>query len=77
MNEDAFLQQYMRDFAGLNQDNIAFNPFKFFGGNPLEQSDKLREGTLTEDEIDTGLGVGDAILQRRLRQKQMMEQLGL
>ena len=60
-----------------DQGEIAFNPFKFFGGEPVKQREKLDEGTLTEEEIDTGSEVGDAILRRRLKQKRMMEQLGI
>ena len=53
----------------LNQGEMAFNPLKFFGGEPVKQRDMIDEGTLEEDQIDTGLGVGDAILRRRLEQK--------
>ena len=72
-----FLQEYMKGKLLEDQGEIAFNPFKFFGGEPLKQREKLEEGTLTEEEIDTGLGVGNALLRRRLEQQRMMEQLGL
>lgn len=72
-----FLQEYMKNKILEDQGEIAFNPFKFFGGEPLKQREKLDEGTLTEDEIDTGLGVGDAIMRRNLQLQQMREQLGI
>ena len=72
-----FLQEYMKNKILEDQGEIAFNPFKYFTGKPLEQREKLDEGTLTPEEIDTGLGVGDALLRRRLEQQRMMEQLGL
>tara|TARA_Y100000992_G_scaffold261804_1_gene197326 strand:+ start:118 stop:354 length:237 start_codon:yes stop_codon:yes gene_type:complete len=72
-----FLQAYMKNKILEDRGEIAFNPFKFFGGEPLKQREKLDEGTLTEEEIDTGLGVGDQLLQRRLMQQRMMEELGL
>lgn len=71
----AFLDQY-RQKAGMEQSETAFNPFKFFGGQAVEQGDKAREGELME-EPDTGLGVGNAILRRRQREAEMMKQLGL
>ena len=72
-----FLQEYMKDKILENQGEIAFNPFKYFSGEPLEQREKLDEGTLTEEEIDTGLNVGDAIMRRELKLQQMREQLGI
>ena len=57
-----FLQEYMKNKVLADQGEIVFNPFKFFGGEPLKQRGKLEEGTLTEEEeIDTGLGVGNAL----------------
>ena len=72
-----FLQEYMKNKMLEDQGEIAFNPLKFFGGDPLKQRKELDEGTLTEEEIDTGLDVGDALLRRRLEQQRMLEQLGL
>ena len=72
-----FLQAYIKNKILDDRGEIALNPFKFFGGEPLKQREKLDEGTLTEEEIDTGLGVGDQLLQRRLMQQRMMEELGL
>ena len=72
-----FLQEYMKGKLLEDQGEIAFNPFKFFGGDPLDQRKKLDEGTLTEDEIDTGSEVGDAIMRRNLKLQQMREQLGI
>ena len=72
-----FLQEYMKNKILEDQGEIAFNPFKFFGGEPLKQREKLDEGTLTEEEIDTGSEVGDAIMRRNLKLQQMREQLGI
>lgn len=72
-----FLQEYMKNKILEDQGEIAFNPFKFFGGEPLKQREKLDEGTLTEEEIDTGSKVGDAIMRRNLKLQQMREQLGI
>jgi|TARA_R100000030_G_scaffold98533_1_gene88589 hypothetical protein len=72
-----FLQEYMKGKLLEDQGEIAFNPFKFFGGDPLDQRKKLDEGTLTEEEIDTGSEVGDAIMRRNLKLQQMREQLGI
>lgn len=72
-----FLQEYMKNKILEDQGEIAFNPFKFFGGEPLKQREKLEEGTLTEEEIDTGSEVGDAIMRRNLKLQQMREQLGI
>jgi|TARA_B100000073_G_scaffold232592_1_gene194352 hypothetical protein len=73
--EQAFLNQYMQK-RGMEQGEMAFNPFKFFGGQAVEQGEKARQGELME-EPDTGLGVGNAILRRRQREAEMMKQLGL
>ena len=73
---NGFLQEYMKNKILEDQGEIVFNPFKFFGGEPLKQREKLEEGTLTEEEIDTGLGVGNAIC-GGLEQQRMREQLGL
>ena len=70
-----FLAEYLQK-GGMEQGETAFNPFKFFGGQAVEQGDKAREGELME-EPDTGLGVGNAILRRRQRQMEMMKELGL
>ena len=72
-----FLQEYMKNKILEDQGEIAFNPFKFFGGEPLKQREKLDEGILTEEEIDTGSAVGDAIMRRNLKLQQMREQLGI
>ena len=72
-----FLQEYMKNKILEDQGEIAFNPFKFFGGEPLKQREKLDAGTLTEEEIDTGSEVGDAIMRRNLKLQQMLEQLGI
>ena len=72
-----FLQEYMKNKILQDQGEIAFNPFKFFGGEPLKQREKLDAGTLTEEEIDTGSEVGDAIMRRNLKLQQMREQLGI
>ena len=65
-----FLQEYMKNKVLADQGEIVFNPFKFFGGEPLKQREKLEE-VLTE-EIDTGLGVGNA-LWGTSEQQRMME----
>ena len=72
-----FLQEYMKNKVLADQGEIAFNPLKFFGGEPLKQREKLDAGTLTEEEIDTGSEVGDAIMRRNLKLQQMREQLGI
>tara|TARA_Y100000004_G_scaffold109142_1_gene122398 strand:- start:478 stop:711 length:234 start_codon:yes stop_codon:yes gene_type:complete len=77
MSDNDFLQQFMEKNEMLNQGEMAFNPLKFFGGEPVKQRDMIDEGTLEKDEIDTGSSVSDMILRRRLEQKRMMEQLGL
>ena len=71
-----FLQEYMKNKILEDQGEIAFNPFKYFTGEPLDQREKLDEGTLTEEEIDTGFGISDMILRRRLQEEQMRKQLG-
>ena len=70
-----FLAGYLQK-GGMEQGETAFNPFKFFGGQAVEQGEKAREGELME-EPDTGLGVGNAILRRRQREAEMMRQLGI
>jgi len=70
-----FLAEYLQK-GGMEQGETAFNPFKFFGGQAVEQGDKAREGELME-EPDTGLGVGNAILRRRQREAELMRQLGI
>ena len=70
-----FLAGYLQK-GGMEQGEMAFNPFKFFGGQAVEQAEKARQGELME-EPDTGLGVGNAILRRRQREAEMMKQLGL
>ena len=72
-----FLQEYMKNKILEDQGEIAFNPLKFFGGDPLDQRKKLDEGTLTEEEIDTGAGIGDLLMRQRLREQEIREQLGL
>ena len=70
-----FLAGYLQK-GGMEQGETAFNPFKYFGGQAIDQADKAREGELME-EPDTGLGVGNAILRRRQREAEMMRQLGI
>lgn len=73
--EQAFLDQYMQK-RGMEQGEMAFNPFKYFGGQAIDQADKAREGELME-EPDTGLGTTNQMLRYRQRQMQMMKDLGI
>lgn len=70
----AFLDQY-RQKAGMEQGETAFNPFKYFGGQAIDQADKAREGELME-EPDTGLDTANQMLRYRQRQMEMMKELG-
>ena len=72
----AFLDQYKQKAGMVEQGETAFNPFKFFGGQAMEQADKARQGELME-EPDTGLGAANSMLRYRQRQMEMMKQLGL
>ena len=70
----AFLDQYMQK-AGAEQGETAFNPFKYFGGQAMEQGDKARRGQL-EEEPDTGLGAANSILRARQKQMEQLRQMG-
>jgi len=70
----AFLDQYMQK-AGGEQGETAFNPFKYFGGQAMEQGDKARRGQL-EEEPDTGLGAANSILRARQKQMEQLRQMG-
>ena len=69
-----FLAGYLQK-GGMEQGETAFNPFKYFGGQAIEQADKAREGELME-EPDTGLGTTNQMLRYRQRQMEMMKELG-
>ncbi len=70
-----FLAGYLQK-GGMEQGDTAFNPFKYFGGQAIDQADKAREGELME-EPDTGLGTTNQMLRYRQRQMEMIKQLGL
>tara|TARA_B100000085_G_scaffold58053_1_gene50901 strand:- start:651 stop:1064 length:414 start_codon:yes stop_codon:yes gene_type:complete len=70
-----FLASYLQK-GGMEQGETAFNPFKFFGGQAVEQGEKARQGELME-EPDTGLGTANQMLRYRQRQMEMMKQLGI
>jgi hypothetical protein len=70
-----FLSGYLQK-GGMEQGDTAFNPFKYFGGQAIDQADKAREGELME-EPDTGLGTTNQMLRYRQRQMEMIKQLGL
>ena len=70
-----FLAGYLQK-GGMEQGETAFNPFKYFGGQAIDQADKAREGELME-EPDTGLGTTNQMLRYRQRQMEMIKQLGL
>ena len=70
-----FLAGYLQK-GGMEQGETAFNPFKFFGGQAVDQGEKARQGELTE-EPDTGLGTANQMLRYRQRQMEMMKQLGI
>ena len=69
-----FLAGYLQK-GGMEQGETAFNPFKFFGGQAVEQGEKARQGELME-EPDTGLGAANSMLRYRQQQMEMMKQLG-
>ncbi len=69
-----FLAGYLQK-GGMQQGETAFNPFKFFGGQAMEQGDKARAGELME-EPDAGLGAANSILRARQQQMEMMKLLG-
>ena len=69
-----FLAGYLQK-GGMEQGDTAFNPFKYFGGQAIDQADKAREGELIE-EPDTGLGTTNQMLRYRQRQMKMMKELG-
>jgi hypothetical protein len=69
-----FLASYLQK-GGMEQAETAFNPFKYFGGQAIDQADKAREGELME-EPDTGLGTTNQMLRYRQRQMEQMKQLG-
>ncbi len=70
-----FLAGYLEK-GGMEQGETAFNPFKYFGGQAVDQADKARQGELME-EPDTGLGTANQMLRYRQRQMEMMKQLGI
>ena len=70
----AFLDQYMQK-AGMEQGEMAFDPFKFFGGKAMKQGEEARQGELTE-EPDTGLATANNMVRYRQRQMEMMKELG-
>ena len=70
-----FLQEYMKNKVLEDQVKLLSIHLDISVENRLNNA--KNEENLTEEEIDTGLGVGDAILRKRLEQQRMMEQLGL
>ena len=69
-----FLAGYLQK-GGMEQGETAFNPFKYFGGQAIDQANKAREGELME-EPDTGLDTANQMLRYRQQQMQMMKELG-